>query len=187
MNRLCCELSGWLHTGKGDVQTRANLRKSSRKLEGLMWTRIASVIGAAIFAAVALSASLVAQAGSAPASAPLKSSVQVPAAGENAALDGTVSVRSSLNLAPDGAMTLSYVCDASGSASGETSGARFAISGSDTGDVQVTQALPADVGLSCSMTLVAPNAAQQFRITLQATLDVDGSVRSIVLRTIAAL
>jgi len=122
-----------------------------------------------------------------PASAPLKGTVQVAAAGEPATLDGTVWVRSTLAVAPDGTTTMSYVCGVAGSAMGQTSGTRFAMSGAGSGDVPVTQALPTDVGITCSVTVAAGNVAQQFRLTLQGQLHADGTIASLIVRTIGSL
>lgn len=128
----------------------------------------------------------VAQSGAPQPSAPLKGRVQVPASGEFALLDGTVAIASTLSVAPDGSTWMSYTCEAAGNAVGETSRANYAVSGVESGKLQITQALPLDVGLSCRVALAAPNMVQQFRLSLQAALDVNGAISSVIVRTIGA-
>jgi len=154
----------------------------------MMPPRIQSIIAATLLSAILVTLNASAQSGNQPAaSAPLKGSVHVPAARERATLDGAISLRSNLRTAPDGSTIISYRCEATGSALGETSGARFTISGVESGDVPVTQSLPTDVGFSCSVTLAARDVAQLFRLTLQVGVDAAGSITSVVIRTIAPL
>lgn len=155
-----------------------------------MQVRISSIIaalGATLFAA-ALPLSATVQEGSPPsATAPLDLRVQMPATGEAATLDGIIAVRGTVSSDPDGGPPiLSYSCDSSGRARGESSGATFTISGSDSGKTPISQSVPTDVGLICSMTVVAESVRQVFELTFQAGLDDAGSITSLVIRTIAA-
>jgi hypothetical protein len=156
-----------------------------------MRVRISSfvvVLGAALFLA-AMPLPATGQGGNPPApTAPLTGRVQVPAAGEAAMLDGIITVRSTVSADPDGGPPiLSYSCEASGRAAGESSGATFAVSGVDSGGTSIGQSLPADVGVACSLSLVSGSLRQQFQLTLQAGLDETGTITSLVIRTIAAL
>jgi len=155
-----------------------------------MQLRISSIVaalGAAAFVALwPLSAT--AQGDNRPsATAPLNGSVQVPAASEAATLDGAIAVSSTVTTDPlGGPPILSYSCDSSGRSLGESSGAVFTVSGTDSGNTAISQSLPADVGLTCSMALVSGSVRQQFQLTLQAGLDATGTITSLVIRTIGA-
>ncbi len=152
-----------------------------------MRARFLSIVLAMALLAPATPSLVAAQSGTPQASAPLKTRVQVPASGEFALLEGTVSIASSLSLAADGSTWLSYTCETAGNAVGENSRANYALSGTESGKLQITQSLPGDVGFSCRVVLAAPNVVQQFRITLQAALDANGAISSVVVRTIGAL
>lgn len=121
-----------------------------------------------------------------PTTAPLISSVAMESAGESVQLKGLISVQATFAKAPDGTATISYFCGIAGTGTGQISGTRYSLSGSGSGDTPVSVSLPADIGLTCAMSLVAEDKVQQYMIRLQGSLDAAGSLTSIVIRDIAA-
>jgi hypothetical protein len=119
------------------------------------------------------------------ATAPLKGDWQVPAAGEAAAIEGSISVATSVSVV-DGITTVSYTCAATGHAKGKSSGADFVIGGAGAGTVPVTQSLHTDIPIACTVALTAGATDQHFRLTLQATLDDSSAPQSLVVRTLEA-
>lgn len=147
---------------------------------------VTSKIGLALLALTAISFAQDSK-GAPPITAPLNSSVAVRAAGESVQLNGSVSVQATVATAADGTVTASYSCRIAGTGTGQTSGAKYLLSGASSGNTPVNASLPADIGLTCPMSVVAGNAAQQFGITLQGSLDAAGKLTAILIRDIAAL
>ena len=117
--------------------------------------------------------------------APFSSTVMVAAAGESVRLNGIVTVQSASTTAPDGKTTVSYSCRVTAAGAGQTSGAQYVGSGDQSGASPVSAA-PADVGISCAMTLVSGGVAQPFDVRLQGSVDESGKLASVLVRDVAA-
>lgn len=116
--------------------------------------------------------------------APVSQVVTPAGGGEALKVEGSVTVSAEVTATADGSRLVSYSFTWMGSAVGQASGNKYEIAGGGSERTPLDVPLPADVGLNTRFTASSGATAHRFSVLLQGSIKEDGTLASIVVRTI---